>query len=199
MYIFNSFHSGGTWNILQLFCFHRVHQETLNTRLPLTSATTVGHSQRAQTLNGMLKLHRRQSQEQKPGPATQRIHLKKVNWSGKLFCWVVLGYGILIHLESFMGRWKKHNIGIDAHKSRRPQPSISHLNCIINKNLINGYQLPRNSSTSRIAFKATAFNMSSSNLIHESKHMQLVGWHSRRTPNSPLVFFDEIHHKTDTV
>ena len=60
--------SGGTRNILQLYCFHCVHQETLNTGLPLTSATTVGHSQRAQTLNGMLKLHRRQSQEQKPGP-----------------------------------------------------------------------------------------------------------------------------------
>lgn len=78
-----------------------------------------------------------------------------------------LGYETLIHLESFMGRWKKQ-IGIDDHKSRRPQPSISHLNCIITKNLIGPVEIPRNSSTSRIAFKATAFNMSSLNLIHES-------------------------------
>ena len=85
---------GTSCNSIVLICFHCVHQETLNTGLPLTSATTVGHSQRAQTLNGMLKLHRRQSQEQKPGPVQlvgfelfafwirNMIHLKKgwIKW-----------------------------------------------------------------------------------------------------------------------
>jgi|Cyp1metagenome_2_1107374.scaffolds.fasta_scaffold11305_8 hypothetical protein len=40
---------------------------TLNTGLPLTSASAVCHRQRGQALNAMLKLHGCQSQEQKPG------------------------------------------------------------------------------------------------------------------------------------